>query len=130
STGAPGSNALVTNVGTSSAASLDFVIPRGDPGINGTNGSDGAAATVAVGTTTTGAPGSNASVTNSGTSSAAVFNFTVPRGDTGATGPAGPSVVTPVAARSAAYSTAYQTSSLTKPSFISAIIDVTHSVAL
>lgn len=40
----------------------------------------GAAATVAVGTVTTGAPGSNADVTNSGTSNAAVLDFTIPTG--------------------------------------------------
>jgi hypothetical protein len=45
------------------------------------------AATVTVGTTTTGNAGTNASVTNGGTSSAAVFNFTIPRGATGAAGP-------------------------------------------
>lgn len=56
---------------------------QGDPG---PQGDPGAAATVAAGTTTTGAAGTNASVTNSGTSSAAVFNFTIPRGDTGAQG--------------------------------------------
>ena len=49
----------------------------------------GTSATVAVGTTTTGAPGTNASVTNSGTSTAAVFNFTIPRGATGAAGATG-----------------------------------------
>jgi hypothetical protein len=49
----------------------------------------GTSATVAVGTTTTGAAGTNASVTNSGTTSAAVFNFTIPRGDTGAAGASG-----------------------------------------
>jgi hypothetical protein len=43
-----------------------------------------------VGTTTTGPAGGLASVTNSGTSSAAVFNFTVPQGATGPTGPTGP----------------------------------------
>lgn len=68
-------------------------------GTDGTDGRDGAAASVAVGTTTTGAAGTNASVTNSGTSSAAVLNFTIPRGakgdkgdkgDTGATGATGP----------------------------------------
>jgi hypothetical protein len=53
-------------------------------------GPAGQAATIAVGTTTTGAAGSSASVTNSGTSSAAVFNFIVPRGATGATGATGP----------------------------------------
>lgn len=51
----------------------------------------GTAATVSVGTTTTGAAGTNASVTNSGSTSAAVFNFTIPRG---ATGEAGPNSVT------------------------------------
>jgi len=57
--------------------------PKGDAGNNGT------AATIAVGTTTTGAPGSSATVSNAGTSSAAVFNFTIPRGDTGTTGDPG-----------------------------------------
>jgi hypothetical protein len=38
---------------------------------------------------TTGAPGSSATVTNTGTSSAAVFAFSIPRGDTGATGATG-----------------------------------------
>ena len=52
-------------------------------------GEKGDAATVDVGTTTTGAEGTNASVVNSGTTSAAVFNFTIPRGNTGATGAAG-----------------------------------------
>lgn len=100
-TGAPGSSASVTNVGSSSAAVFNFTIPRGDKGETGNTGatgSPGTAATIAAGTTTTGAPGSSASVTNSGTSGAAVFDFTIPRGDvgatgaTGATGPAGPGV--------------------------------------
>jgi hypothetical protein len=42
-----------------------------------------------VGTITTGAPGTQASVTNSGTSSAAVLNFTIPQGATGAAGSGG-----------------------------------------
>lgn len=57
--------------------------PKGDTGATGT------AATINIGTTTTGNPGTSASVTNSGTTSAAVFNFTIPRGDTGATGNTG-----------------------------------------
>ena len=95
STGAPGTSASVTNSGTSSAAVLDFTIPRGDKGDKGdtgATGSPGAAATISVGTTTTGQPGTNASVTNVGTSSAAVLNFTIPKGakgDTGATGAPG-----------------------------------------
>ena len=92
-TGAAGTSASVTNSGTSSAAVFDFVIPRGADGADGQNGAPGAAATIAAGTTTTGAAGSSASVTNTGTSSAAVFDFVIPRGDTGATGPAGPGIV-------------------------------------
>lgn len=47
-------------------------------------GPRGFAATVAVGTVTTGAVGSSASVVNVGTAEDAVFNFTIPRGNTGA----------------------------------------------
>ena len=50
----------------------------------------GTSATIAVGTVTTGDPGTDAAVTNAGTDSAAVFNFAIPRGNTGATGAAGP----------------------------------------
>lgn len=46
----------------------------------------GDAATVTVGTVTTGAAGSSVVITNSGTDSDAVLNFTIPRGDTGASG--------------------------------------------
>ena len=49
-------------------------------------GPPGVAATVTVGMVTTGEPGTDAIVTNSGTESAAVFNFTIPRGETGAAG--------------------------------------------
>jgi len=61
----------------------------GPPGAAGQQGSPGAAATIAVGTVTTGAARTNASVTNGGTSGAAVLNFTIPRGATGATGSTG-----------------------------------------
>lgn len=47
------------------------------------------AATVNVGTTTTGAPGTDADVVNSGTAVNAVFDFTIPRGVVGDTGPQG-----------------------------------------
>lgn len=68
---------------------------RGPQGPAGADGKDGAAATITVGTVTTGEAGTSAAVTNSGSSSAAVFNFTIPRGakgdkgDTGETGPKG-----------------------------------------
>ena len=48
------------------------------------NGSGGTAATISIGTVTTGAAGSDAQVTNSGTPTAAVLNFVIPRGDAGA----------------------------------------------
>ena len=55
--------------------------PKGEDGKDGTDGQDWAAATITVGTTTTGGAWTSASVTNSWTSSAAVFNFTIPKGD-------------------------------------------------
>jgi hypothetical protein len=47
----------------------------------------GLAGTITVGSVTTGAAGSSVEITNTGTTSAATLNFTIPRGDTGATGP-------------------------------------------
>ena len=55
--------------------------PPGEPGVS---------ATVTVGTVTTGEPGTDAIVTNSGTENAAVLNFTIPKGETGAVGQRGP----------------------------------------
>lgn len=59
---------------------------QGPQGPQGIQGPAGTAATIAVGTVTTGAAGSNAQIQNVGTSSAAVFDFTIPRGDTGSAG--------------------------------------------
>lgn len=96
-TGNSGTNASVINTGTENAAILNFVIPTGlkgdkgergdtgEKGADGVNGNDGAAATIAVGNVTTGASGSDAIVHNSGTSNAAVFDFTIPKGDPGTT---------------------------------------------
>ena len=58
-------------------------------GQDGADGQDGSAATITVGTTTTGGAGTSASVVNSGTSSAAVLDFTIPKGDKGETGSTG-----------------------------------------
>lgn len=59
---------------------------HGADGKDGVDGKDGAAATVAIGTVTTGEPGTTASVTNVGTDTAAVLNITIPRGDKGTDG--------------------------------------------
>ena len=58
-------------------------------GPQGPQGEQGAAGTITIGTVTTGAAGSNATVTNSGTSENAILNFTIPRGATGAAGSQG-----------------------------------------
>lgn len=54
--------------------------------IKGARGATGTAASIKIGSVTTGAAGSNASVTNSGTASNVVLNFTLPRGKDGADG--------------------------------------------
>ncbi len=62
---------------------------KGDTGAKGDQGLQGAtgtAATITIGSVTTGAPGTDVVVTNSGTSSAAILNFQIPRGTPGADG--------------------------------------------
>jgi len=59
------------------------------PGPQGATGPTGSAATISVGTVTTVAAGSSATITNGGSSSAAIFNFQIPAGPTGAAGTAG-----------------------------------------
>ena len=94
-TGNAGTNASISNSGTTSQAVFNFAIPRGAngsdgtagaPGEDGTDGANGTAATVAVGSVLTGLPGTNASISNSGTSTDATLNFTIPRGTQGASG--------------------------------------------
>lgn len=64
--------------------------------VNQTGGGQPTTVSVDVGETTTGEPGTQASVTNSGDTTNVVLNFTIPRGDkgekgdTGAQGPQGP----------------------------------------
>lgn len=54
--------------------------------IKGAKGDTGTAASITIGSVTTGAAGSNASVTNSGTASNVVLNFMLPRGRDGKDG--------------------------------------------
>ena len=75
---------------SSGTATFALGIPTGATGATGATGSAGAAATISVGTVTTGSAGSSVTVTNSGSSSAAPFDFSIPAGATGATGAPGP----------------------------------------
>ncbi len=94
-TGEAGTQASVTNSGTNKDAVLNFTIPAGKDGEDGYtpqkgkdyfDGEDGAAATITVGTVTTGEPDSAAQVTNSGNENAAVFDFVIPAGKNGKDG--------------------------------------------
>ncbi len=60
--------------------------PQGPQGLTGAKGSDGKTATIRIGNVT---QGTVASVTNSGTTSDAVFDFTLPKGDKGDKGDTG-----------------------------------------
>lgn len=100
-----GQDATVENVGTLYNAVLNFGIPQGPRGPQGATGATGAKgdkgdqgnpgpqgergtnATVYIGTTSTLAPGSQATVYNSGTENNAVLNFGIPKGEKGDTGP-------------------------------------------
>ncbi len=115
-TGDADSSVSIVNSGTPTAAVFNFTIPRGATGATGATGPQGlkgdtgdtgpqgstgltgatgatgaagaagSAATISIGTVTTGAAGSSAVVTNAGTNSAAVLNFTIPRGADGSGG--------------------------------------------
>ena len=81
-----GDNLVLTMSDASTITAGNVRGPQGTQGIQGTAGNDGAAASITVGSVTTGNAGTNATVTNAGTSSAAVFNFAIPRGAAGADG--------------------------------------------
>ena len=83
-TGATGLQGLKGDTGATGATG-----PQGLKGDTGATGATGTAATISIGTVTTGNAGTSVSITNSGTSSNAILNFTIPRGDTGAAGTGG-----------------------------------------
>ena len=64
---------------------------KGDKGDAGAKGADGVTPTLSIGTVTTGAAGSSASVTMGGTAPSYVLNFTIPKGDKGDKGDTGAS---------------------------------------
>lgn len=112
---------------------FSMVGAAGGNGTNGTNGSNGSAATVAVGTVSTGAPGSSATVTNAGTSSAAIFNMSIPRGDVGATGSTGAPGVDAFAVpttRSLSLATAYQATNTAKPAVVTVNLSSVATISL
>lgn len=94
-TGAPGSMAAVTNSGTTEKVVLNFTIPRGASGTDGApgakgdpgeKGDPGATPTIAVGNVTTLNAGEQATVTNVGTATEAIFDFGIPKGADGTPG--------------------------------------------
>ncbi|MFK7601900.1 hypothetical protein ACI3L1_06775 [Deinococcus sp. SM5_A1] len=98
--GADGGQGVKGDTGATGPAGTDGPIgPQGTTGPVGAKGDPGTAATVTVGTVTTGAAGTQAQVTNSGTTSAAVLNFVIPKG---ADGTGGSGAVSSVAGRTGA----------------------------
>ena len=76
----------------SSTNVLSLGIPKGDKGDQGSKGDKGEpgnAATITLGSVTTLSPGASAYATDTGTPSAAVFNFYIPKGDKGEQGEQG-----------------------------------------
>ena len=96
STGSPASSYICLVAHTSGTFSTDLAASKwqvlaaaGATGTTGNTGSAGAAATIAVGSVSTGGIGSSVTVANAGSTSEAVFNFSIPVGATGATGSTG-----------------------------------------
>lgn len=77
-TGATGATGLTGATGATGATGLT--------GATGPTGATGAAATITVGTVTTGEPGTNAEVINRGDTENAIFDFVIPRGEPGGGG--------------------------------------------
>lgn len=108
STGNAGTNANVTMTANNNVYTLNFVIPKGDKGDtgakgdagakgqDGAKGADGITPTLKVGTVTTLAAGSNATVTMSKNNNEYTLNFGIPKGNKGDTGASGGSGETTV----------------------------------
>lgn len=105
STGNAGTNASVTMTDNNNVYTLNFVIPKGEKGDkgaagakgqDGAKGADGITPTLRVGTVTTLAAGSNATVTMSENNNVYTLNFGIPKGNKGDTGASGGSGETTV----------------------------------
>ncbi len=88
-TAAAGASASATVTGTAPSQVLNLTLPRGDTGVKGDQGVAGPACSLTVGTVTTGAAGTKADATITGTAPNQVLSLTLPRGETGATGAVG-----------------------------------------
>ena len=74
---------------------LDTKGDQGEPGNDSTvPGPPGPAGTIEIGNTTTGDPGTDADVINVGTDTAAVLEFTIPKGEKGDPGDGGGEILT------------------------------------
>ena len=80
-TGATGPQGEIGPTGATGATGPQGEI--GPTGATGATGADGITPLISIGTVTTGAPGTEASVTITGTPPAYVFNFVIPQGPTG-----------------------------------------------
>lgn len=67
---------------------------NGATGATGATGADAETPTLAIGTVTTGDPGTEATASITGTSPNFILNLTIPQGPTGATGDVGPTGAT------------------------------------
>ena len=85
----PGSNANVTDTYSDNNHILQFFIPQGTTGPTGDTGPQGETPILSIGTVTTGAPGTEAAATITGTAPNFVLNLTIPQGPTGDIGPTG-----------------------------------------
>jgi hypothetical protein len=90
STGAPGSAAAATITGTPPAQVLNLAIPAGIQGPVGAVGPAGPANSLAIGSVTTGAPGSAADATITGVPPNQTLSLTIPQGAQGIQGIQGP----------------------------------------
>ena len=84
------STAGIKRTATKPADILSFPVPQacvdvfdGTQGPRGFRGYSGSSGGITIGTTTTGAAGTSATVTNTGTFSSAILNFTIPKGADG-----------------------------------------------
>ena len=91
-TGAAGTDAVVTIAGDAPNQTISFTIPKGDQGIQGIQGiqgptgATGPANSLSIGTVSSGV---SAAATITGTAPSQTLNLTLPKGDTGSTGATG-----------------------------------------